>query len=848
LFSSPSFSGRKAIITLLATFPPEGLSGLKNLHTRLFLLILVLAGVSIYVLARYPTHYGLDVQGGLRVVLRAQIDKLSTEERKNWDQEHLESVVNIVDRRVNTFGVSEPVVYGKPADNQIIVELPGLKNQDEALKIIQNTAKLEFRQVTQLDDGTWSTRDASTKGSDQDPGYEEIITREGKPVPPEQLQEMIFSKPALLDGSKLKPNSRADLGTGQTVIHFEFKDDSKEIFKDFTASHQGKRLAIFLDQKLLSAPVIEDVIPGIGIIRGNFTPESAKTLADQLNAGALPVPLQIDAMTKVEPTLGKAAVQQTMIAGIVGLGLVLAIMIFWYKGPGVIANFALLLYALFTFAIFKSGAFVMPPITLTVPGLAGFILSIGMAVDANILIFERMKEERSSGKSLRASIETGFKRAFSAIADSNICTLITCYILYQLGTGQVRGFAVTLAIGVLVSMFTAITCTRTFLLLLAGTQYGQNDKIYALHGGMHPKLNVTKRMNFWFAVSGLLILPGLIAWGLGGIKKSIEFTGGTEFTAVFNQAPDSAKIMQTLSGIGHKESRILVAEGNRAYITTSSVAEPDRPKVEQAIQSLGARVEGVSTVSGAISKELTSNAIWAVIFASGLIIVYLAFRFSIPNLMEGLKFGISAVLALLHDVLVVWGAFAIFGLAMNWQIDSLFVTAMLTVIGFSVHDSIIIFDRIRENLRHRQRGETFAEVADRSIEQTFARSVRTSGTVVLTLMALLLLGGPTVRGFVTALLIGIVSGTYSSIFNATPILVLLKGRSAEALPATAGSGAALRTTPRPTPRVTPKPVPATGPKVDGTAGNGRSSEAASVEGDEADRQTKIQARKRKRRM
>jgi SecD/SecF fusion protein len=518
-----------------------------------------------------------------------------------------------------------------------------------------------------------------------------------------------------------------------------------------------------------------------------------------------------------------------------------------------LANVALLLYSLFTFALFK-----LIPITLTLPGIAGFILSIGMAVDANILIFERMKEERASGKTLRASIEAGFKRAITAIFDSNVCTLITCGVLYSFGTGQVRGFALTLAIGVAVSFFTAVTCTRTFLLLFANTAAGQRDSLYGFRRGIHPRLNVTKRMGLWFALSGLIILPGLIFWAMGGIKPSIEFTGGTEMSATFAQPVSNSQITNALANIGHKESRVLLAEGNRAYITTKSLNAAEKDQVRAAIQGLGGTVQSDSNVSGAISKELTINAIKAVAVASGLIILYLALRFSLPNFVEGLKFGTCAVAALLHDVGVLWGMFAVLGYLFNWQVDSLFVTAMLTVIGFSVHDTIIIFDRMRENLHHRLRGESFAEVADRSIDQTFTRSIYTSGTVVLTLVALLFLGGPTIKQFTAALLVGIVSGTYSSIFNATPLLVLWRrmtgGENLAPVAATAGGGTT-RVAPRPQarkvdpssrPRAT-TPKPASRPAASANGVGDVVAEESSLEPGEAAGTIRSQARKKKRR-
>lgn len=755
---------------------------MKNIHVKLFFVILVLLGVSAYVVSVYPTREGLDIKGGMRVVLRAKTEELKSGNK--WTQENLETVASIIRNRVDGLGVSEPVIYTKPETNQIIIELPGLTNKAQARDAIQTTARLEFRKVPELE-SEW--RHEPDKVNGKETGFEKITGRDGNVITPEELDARVFSKPPVLAGDELEPNSRAELTPQGTVIHFEFKGDAKRVFEEFTRSNINKPLAIFLDKKLVSAPNINDVIPGVGIIEGHFTPDQARTLASQLNAGALPVPLEWMSDNTIEATLGRQAVHQTTIAGIVGLALVLLFMLLWYRLPGLLADIALCLYATFAFAIFK-----LVPVTLTVPGVAGFILSIGMAVDANVLIFERMKEERLAGKTMRSAIEAGFKHAFTAIFDSNMCTLITCAILYNFGTGQIRGFALTLAIGVLVSMFTAITCTRTFLLLISGTHIGQNDDNFALHRGFHPKLNVCRNMNYWFGVSALLIVPGLIFWlGLHGTKYSIEFRGGTEMSVVFNQRPAISTVSKALANAGFKETRVLLAEGNRAWITTKHMTPDDQIKANAALTAIGGRTESSSAVSGAISKELRNNALSSVFYASICIVIYLAIRFAVGGVAQGLKFGTCAIAATLHDVLVLWGVFAIFGYFIpNWQVDSLFVTAALTVIGFSTHDTIVIFDRIRENLKLRARGETFAHITDHSIEQTFARSINTSLTVVLTLTSLLILGGSATRVFVAALLIGVISGTYSSIFNASPLLVLWRHFTGDRINwAVAGAGA-----------------------------------------------------------
>jgi SecD/SecF fusion protein len=747
------------------------------------LILAIVAGVVTFT-PRIRPQFGLDIKGGVRVVLRAK-----QEEYKGgkWGPDNLEAVRHVIEMRVNGTGVAEPTIITKPPD-QIIVELPGLKDEKEAIQRLQSTASLEFYWLKQLGNKSKSRESPWSIREETDPTTklkQEVLvdSATSQPVTAEQLQDAVFSTTPIVTGKDLLENScRAVIqGNGDPVIEFEFKSKGAQDFEDFTRAHVGEYLAVFLDRKLLTAPVIDSVIPGgKGQIHGSFTLESARALAANLNAGALPVPLEIVETRKLEATLGAEAVKATTMAGVIGLALVLIIMIAWYRVPGIIANVALLLYALFSIALFK-----LIPIVITLPGIAGFILSIGMAVDANILIFERLKEELRQQKSLRASIDAGFKRAFTAIFDSNFCTAMTCCVLFYYGTGPIKGFALTLGLGVGVSMFTAITVTRTFLFSLVnvgvaanGAAYGLTERKYDLH--------VMKRKALWLGISLAIIIPGLIAYAMGGIKKSIDFTGGTELEvpyAIRHSAGDIEKVLGSL-GAQYKDSRVVVSgsgagSAQLAYVTTKRLSIPEREQLQQTlVDKVGPLAPGThiaySDVSGTISEELKWDAITAVLVASALIVLYLTFRFAIGGWKEGLKYGLCAVIALLHDVLVVWGSFAMLGYALNWQVDSLFVTAMLTVIGFSVHDTIIVFDRVRENLHNRVKGENFSDLTDRSIDQTFSRSLKTSGTVVLVLLALFFGGGAIINHFVAALLIGIISGTYSSIFNASVLLVMWK--------------------------------------------------------------------------
>ena len=429
-------------------------------------------------------HEGLDLQGGLQVVLQA---KETGETPVN--RETMGAVQGIIENRVNGLGVTEPLIQTQ-GSNRIIVELPGIKNPDEAIAAFGRTGLLEFIDAgdTWLPEGTIvrTTADlpltttvviptptaaaTSTAGITTTNG----ITPTTTPAPTEKVYTTI------LTGRQL---SKADVSfdsLGKPIIQFEFKDDGPRIFSDFTTKNVKKYMAIVLDKRVISCPVINSPITdGAGIIEGSFTIDSAKALVVVLKYGALPVPLEVIENRTVGPTLGQDSVQKSYVAGAVGLLIVVVFMLLYYRLPGFLADLALVIYALVTFALFK-----LIPVTLTLPGIAGFILSVGMAVDANILIFERMKEELRAGKTLGAAIEAGFARAWTSIRDSNVSTLITCVILFwfgmNFGASIIKGFALTLAIGVLVSLFTAITVSRTFLRLMVNTEYAKNLWLFGI--------------------------------------------------------------------------------------------------------------------------------------------------------------------------------------------------------------------------------------------------------------------------------------------------------------------------------------------------------------------------------
>lgn len=393
----------------------------------------------------FPLKLGLDLQGGTQLVLVAEMSKI---EATSWDSA-LESAKNVIEKRVNLYGVSEALVQTSKVGDQrrILVELPGLKDASAAANLVGKTAQLQFRETPATISGEISE-----------------ATHSGVPL-------VFFFSPTGLTGADLKKAQVTfgtdDSGRSGPQVAIEFTDNGAKKFSEITRRNIDKQLAIFLDDQIVSSPVVrQEIIGGSAVITGSFTTQEAKNLVIQLNAGALPVPVKILEQRSIGPSLGAESVQRSLIAGVIGLSVIMIYMAIYYGLVGVVADVALVIYTILALAIFRTGLFIIPPITLTLAGIAGFILSVGMAVDANILIFERMKEEIRWGKGKSLAMELGFKRAWTSIWASNVSSFITASILYGMGTSIVRGFAITLAIGILVSMFTAYVVTKTFLRLI----------------------------------------------------------------------------------------------------------------------------------------------------------------------------------------------------------------------------------------------------------------------------------------------------------------------------------------------------------------------------------------------
>jgi preprotein translocase SecF subunit len=486
-------------------------------------------------------------------------------------------------------------------------------------------------------------------------------------------------------------------------------------------------------------------------------------------------------------------------------------MVLYYRLPGLLAALSLGAYISMVLMLFKIGP-VIGPVTITLAGIAGFVLSVGMAVDANILVFERLKEELRAGRNLAAAVEHGFDRAWSAIRDSNVATLITCVILYwfgdRFGASLVQGFAITLGIGVLVSMFTALTATRTFLRLLVGTPLARNMWLFGARPeevGIGPaaaaqavpdgtprarrgevrgwSLNFVKRRGFYYMLTAAVLLPGIISLLISpSLKPGIEFSSGATFTVEFeDESVNAVDVRQALGDLGQDDARVQTTSGGGFIIRTGvlqGLAPPpnipappsERDTIEAGLEEkVGPfEVTNFSSVSEIVSKEIAENAAIAIGAAAVALLFYISWSFR--NLPKAYRYGVAAIVAAGHDALIILGAFSILGKVFGIEINAMFITGLLTIIGFSVHDTIVVFDRIRETATANP-DAPFSEVVNASLTETLARSLNTSITLLFTIVSLLLLGGVTIQSFLLVLLIGVVAGTYSSIFVASQILV-----------------------------------------------------------------------------
>lgn len=765
----------------------------------LFLLIvLILAGLSTFAYMKNDYQYGLDIQGGIRLTYK--LKDLSTEQRARLPEIMSNLVNNLSDRAASTLGVQESTVQPKGED-ELIVELPGFTNPDEARSVMSSTAKIQVYHCKNLVTDRMTFREYREAGQTKiGNGTFETFARRNDPANKEILPgtadyvNIIKGWDLILEGTDLASATIEVQGT-RPIPHFKFTGKGAENMERFSRQffNQREKIAFVLDNRVLNvAPVQEGaILRDDAILQGEFDPAYANQLVNLLKAGSLPVSLEETSNQTVDPTIGKFAKTQMVNAGVISFAVIGVFLLGYYLFPGLIALIALLLYCLFSLTVMK-----LLHVTFSLAAMAGFILSVGMAVDANILVFERAKEEMREGRSLLTAVELGFKRALNAIIDSNLCTILTSLVLMWLGTGPVKGFATTLILGVAISFFTAVSVTRSLLVFFVRSGLVKNPKVFALdrqifgerfqEDGHSEPIPVVQKSMRYFMISLLTIIPGAIFLAMGGLKPNVEFQGGFEATYKITGSSTASQIVSNLASAGFPGSnaKIITAGSDKFVSITVPPIGGLKPGDNGAYKTIAAAakdveplaVPNITSIGPTIQQETIRNAALSVCVSSLLIVFYLGIRFGsgVGGFKSGIKFGLSAIGALLHDILVVVGVAAIVGKLLGWEVSALFLTAMLTVIGFSVHDTIVIFDRIRENLHKPQQGESFEHLCNRSITQSFARSIITSMSVILTLIILIAVGTATIdlKFFCVTMLVGIISGTYSSIFNATPILYL----------------------------------------------------------------------------
>ena len=737
--------------------------------------MLAVIGAAIFMVVDRPARLGLDLEGGTQIVLEAQ----PTEDQAIND-DTINRTLEVLRRRVDQLGVSEPTLQ-RSGDERVIIELPGVSDPEQALEVIGRTAQLTFHPVKQ---------NQNPAAGNENPDEIVFPDESGADL---RLEEAALTGDAVGDAEAVPDPNNAALWT----VQITFRGDGEQQWGDLTGQaacspvgNPARRVAIVLDEEVISSPEVtpeaecEVGIPGpTTVISGSFTTEEAKDLALLIRAGSLPVPVEVVERRTVGPTLGDAAIKASIEAAIIGGLLTILYVIAYYRLLGVLAALALIIYGLLSYAVLLFlGA------TLTLPGIAGFVLAIGMAVDANVLVFERAKEEFSAGRRLRASMMEGFQKAWTAIADSNATTVLAAIILFFYATGAVRGFGITLTVGVAVSLFTALVITRLFVeLLMKSKKMASSPGLLGMNVGgklrqrfAERPINIMSHSKKWFALSGLVLLVGLTGLVTQGLDYGLEFTGGRLIEYQTAAPVDLDEVRGELSDAGFPRAVVQESGEGNVGVRLGELSTEDEDLVQGAVEEVAGPVEVVRDefIGPSIGDELRRKAAIALGLGLGAQLIYLAIRFR-------WTYGASAVAALFHDVLILLGIFAWLGK----EIDGVFIAALLTVIGYSINDSVVVFDRIRERRRERSR-ESLEVIANDAALQTIPRTINTGLGALFILFALYFLGGETLTDFALTLIVGILIGTYSSVFTAAPLVILFERFSnADESRATSASGA-----------------------------------------------------------
>lgn len=668
---------------------------------------------------------GLDLVGGSRIVYEAEIPDGYNQANLADD---MNSVQKVIRQRLTDKGFTEATV-ALSGENRVTVEIPQITNPEEAVQTLGTTAQLTF---IDADGKEWLTGSDIKKATY---GY-------GRPT-----------------------------GNEVTDVHYvqvQFTSEGQKKFAEATGNIAARTdgtniMAIVMDNQVISSPSVSSQIDSDScVISGSFTRDSASELADLINAGQIPFSLKQVELRSVGPQLGADAMRTSLIAGLIGIALVMLFMLIVYRIPGLVASIALCFYMVLEALIFS-----LVRVNLSLPGIAGIILSIGMAVDANVIIFERVKEELKNGKTVKSAIDSGFKRAFTAILDSNITTLIACAVLFFLGTGTIVGFATTLGIGVIVSMFTALTVTHFLLNRMVDFRI-RNPKAYGLRDREAGKQRfaILKNFKIFGGISALLVVTGLVAlillpFGKNLFNLSIDFAGGTEME--FNMHTEVTQDVQTeVSGLfkdatGVDASSVTSSGDDNEDVlirSTSITSEQRAAVIDKMLEKYSLADTDIlnnNDVSASVGSDLQRSAVICSVLAIVLMMLYITFRFEMTS-------GMAAVCCLMHDLLIMLSVYV----WLQIPLDSNFIAAALTILGYSINASIIVFDRVRENLRTARR-EDFASVAERSVWQTMGRTINTTLTTLFTIGMVFILGVPSLKQFTLPLIVGILAGGWSSV-------------------------------------------------------------------------------------
>ena len=696
-------------------------------------------------------NLGLDLKGGTSFLIR-----LKKEEGLAPTKEVLDQAVEVIRKRVDQFGVSEPVITPEGQD-RILVQIPGLDAEKiaEAREQLRKVAKLEFRLVHPQSDQLVA---AIERGEAPiPPGYRietEESTKDG-----EKVESKLLVKTKVDIEGKYVKSGRPMYDQQGYGVSLQFTKEGADLFGKLTAAHVGERFAILLDGKIQSAPVIRDAIwGGSASITGHFTQKEAQNLASVLE-NPLAVPVVIEEERSASSTLGEDSIRSGIYAGIGGLILVLVVVALYYRLAGLFAIIALVVNIAILLGIMGMFNFV-----LTLPGIAGIILTIGLAVDANVLIFERLREELATGKSFPAAIQGAYAKAFTVIFDANATTLITAGILFYYAAGPVKGFSITLIVGVIASVFTAMIVGRNC--------FDWGIAVFGLKGvNMHHLISDKMEINFlgkrrlWISISLAVIVISMVSFALRGEKNfGIDFKGGDLLMLQANSNVTEGQVRTELAKIGLNDAIIQKEHeaGGGDYIAIRSAtdtAEKIKTHLLSAMPEAGFKEHKRDHVGTLVGGELARNSAIALCLGVLGILVYVTARFE-------LSFAVGAVVAVLHDVIITVGVFSLF----HRELSLVMVGAILTIAGYSINDTIVVYDRIREGLHSGRKG-SIQDIMNASINETLSRTLLTSGLTALSVGALFIFGGATLKDFALAILIGIVVGTYSSIFIASPIVL-----------------------------------------------------------------------------